>query len=56
MRHLLLFVLAVLLSVPVNGQDTLFIEEFQQAPSQFNLNTTDVNSTSSGYNLWRERC
>ncbi len=35
-----------------NAQDTLFTENFEFAPTAFTLNTTDVSSTSSGYNNW----
>ncbi len=41
------------LSAGINliAQDTLFHENFQTAPSQFTLNTSDVNSVN-GYNHW----
>src|SRR5437868_4438756 len=36
----------------VQAQDTLFYENFETVTNSFLLNTTDVNSTSSGYNHW----
>ncbi|MBL7928218.1 MAG: PKD domain-containing protein [Bacteroidia bacterium] len=42
----------MLISTLVNGQTVLFSENFETGNSTFTLNTTDVNSTSSGYNSW----
>lgn len=42
----------ILFSAIVNAQTVLFNENFETGNSTFTLNTTDVNSTSSGYNSW----
>lgn len=52
MLRFLLTSFALLLCVSVQSQTVLFSEDFQAGNNTFTLNTTDVSSTSSGYNHW----
>jgi hypothetical protein len=51
-KNLLTGIVLITVTLNVFGQDTLFYENFETVSNSFLLNTTDVNSTSSGYNHW----
>ncbi len=52
MKKQLLSVSFVLLTLTSQSQTVLFSENFNTGSGAFILNTTDVNSTGTGYNFW----